>query len=189
MSGTHAADGSYSRLEGNGFSANPYQCVIYSVHSSDWSAPRLVQAGLVRCNSAVIDNTCTDGHTFVERNNGSSYFCVPGYSFTNNTLYDATTYRTSATGTNFYGHINGAEINQSGFGLTDDIQAFAWGEATGDSSTCPPRTASKGHFTLWKRYDSASGWAYVTTSQPFTNSNMGQCWQPTNVTSGEFYVD
>jgi hypothetical protein len=37
VSGSHVVDGSYSQLEGNGFSANAGQCVIYSVNSADWT--------------------------------------------------------------------------------------------------------------------------------------------------------
>lgn len=188
VSGTHSADGSYSRLAGNGFSANPGQCVIYSVNTSDWTNQHMVQSGLVRCSSAWLDNgMCTDGHTFVETENGSTYLCDQGYTFTNNTQYDATTYRQS--GTTFYGHINGAEKTLSGFGSTDDIRAYAWGEATGSSYTCP--APSKGTFTDWKRYDSSVGaWSYVTSSSAHHNSNMGYCWHPSTVSStGDFYVD
>ena len=74
------------------------------------------------------------GQVFVERYNGTSYFCTPGYSFTNGIQYDATTYRSS--GTTFTGHIDGASNSQGGFGLTDHTQGYAWGEATG-GSTCP----------------------------------------------------
>jgi hypothetical protein len=58
---------------------------------------------------------------FVERYNGSSYFCTRGYSFADKYQYDATTYRTSSTSTTLSGQINGASLSQSGFGLSDTI--------------------------------------------------------------------
>ena len=112
-------DGSYSRLEGNGFGPSNNQCVIYSTLSFNSSgSQRMIQSGLVRCDTGTsIDGTCPGGQVFVERYNGSSYFCTPGYSFNNNIQYDATTYRNSSTSTTFTGHINGVTLTQGGFGL------------------------------------------------------------------------
>ena len=189
--GTTAADGSYSRLVGNGFSATSGQCVLYAALSYDSTSDRQIESGLVRCNGAAIDGTCPDGQVFVERYNGSSYYCTPGYSFDNNTQYDATTYRTGATSTTFTGHINGAQMSQAGFGLSDSVRGYAWGEATG-ASTCP--SPSKGTFTNWKRYDTSAGWSYVTssTTHRYASGQSGApCWDTISspASDGGFYVD
>lgn len=191
VSGSHEVDGSYARLAGNGFSARVGQCVIYSVNSADWTVQRMVQSGVVRCNGINLASpACPGGTAFVETAVGSTYTCTAGHTFTNNTEYDATTYRTSSSGTTFHGHVNGADGDLGGMGLSHDIRAYAWGEATGTTSTCP--SPSKGTFTLWKRYDTSSGWAFVTSSSEH-NNNVGMsstCWPSISpVTAGTFDVD
>ncbi len=192
VSHSHSVDGSYSRLAGNKFNVQSSQCVIYSVMSADWTVQRLVQSGVVRCKGIPLDSSaCPGGHAFVERAaNASTYYCTAGYNFTKNTKYDATTYRTSATGSTFTGHINGASAQQSGMGVSDDIRAYAWGEATGNNYSCP--APAKGTFALWKRYNTSSGWHYITNSSLHrVNSGMqGACWPTVSaVSSGSFYVD
>lgn len=187
-----SVDGSFVRLEGNGFSPANNQCVIYGVLSYDSSAPRQIESGLVRCDSGTsIDGTCPGGQVFVERYNGSSYFCTPGYSFNNNTQYDATTYRNSSSSTTFTGHINGSTLTQGGFGLSDNIRGYAWGEATG-GSTCP--SPSRGTFHVWQRYNTSSGWSYVDGSSVFrydNGMNGAPCWGSISAadSSGGFDVD
>jgi hypothetical protein len=151
----------------------------------------MVQSGLVRCNTATLDGTCTDGEVFVETYDSLGYRCTSGYTFTNNTEYDATTYRTSATGTTFHGQINGASRDASGFGLTQSTRGYTWGEAT-SGPTCP--SPSKGTFALWQRYDSATGWAYVTSSTIYRNASgmtNSPCWATVSSVSstGGYYVD
>jgi len=183
-------DGSYARVIGNSFNQTSNQCVVYSVLSFDSTGTqRQLEAGLVRCHGGGLDNgSCPGGQTFVERYNGSSYFCTSGYSFTNGTAYDATTYRSS--GTTFHGHIDGASLDQAGFGTSDHIQGYAWGEATG-GTTCP--SPAHGTFTIWQRYDSATGWHYVDGSSIFRyggGMTGAPCWPTVSATdsSGGFDV-
>jgi hypothetical protein len=193
-SGTSSADGSYAEVFGNGFSANNQQCVFYSALTYDADAPRQIESGLIRCNNWSIDNgMCTDGHAFVETYNGSGYACTQGYTFTNNTGYDATTYRNSATSTTFTGHINGATRQVSGFGLADWTKAETWGEANGLNNSCP--SPSKGTFYSWERYDAVSGWSYASSSTihrvASADMNNPPCWGTVSSVSsiGDFYVD
>ena len=181
-SNAHNVDGSFARLQGHTFNPTTGQCVLYSVLSFDATGTqRQVESGIVKCNQATIDGTCTSGHVFVERYNGSGYFCTPGYSFDPIYQYDATTYRISSTSTTFTGHINGASLSQSGFGLSDNITGYAWGEATG-GSVCP--STNSGSFIDWEKYDTSVGWTYVTSSTVYRHwaSMVGApCW--TTITS------
>lgn len=192
-SGSSTSDGSYARLVGNGFSPKAGQCVIYSAISADFTSRRQVEAGVVRCSGMTIDKTCPRGKAFVERYDGANYYCRSGYAFDNNTEYDATTYRTGSQSTTFTAHINGQSISQGGFGLNDNIRALAWGEVTGTSTTCPTGF-SKGTFKVWQRYDTSSGWHYITGSSKH-NESVGMtgtpCWKNTSATSsiGAFNVD
>lgn len=189
--GTAAADGSYAEIAGNGFPARSGQCVLYAALTTDFDGTqRQIESGLVRCNGANIDGTCFDGHAFVERYNGTNYYCQQGYTFTNNTAYDATTYRQSSTSTTFTGHVNGASLTQAGFGLADEVRGIAWGEATGGTG-CP--SPSRGTFRSWKRYDTSSGWSLVTGSTVWTDHagiTGAPCWVASPVSAtGEFDVD
>jgi len=189
--GSTTVDGSYVQLIGNGFSANSGQCVIYATLSTDQTNPHQVEAGVVRCASASMDGgTCTDGHAFVEVFNGSKYTCTQGYTFTNNTAYDATTYRNSTTSTTFTGHINGASATQGGFGLNDTIRATAWGEAIGGTS-CP--APSRGTFNVWQRYNAANGWHYVgggSVKSAHYGISGAPCWAASTMSAtGAFDVD
>jgi len=192
-SNAHNVDGSFARLQGHTFNPTAGQCVLYSVLSFDASGTyRQVESGITQCNGVAggIDGTCPSGHVFVERYNGSGYFCTPGYSFDPIYQYDATTYRTSSTSTTFTGHINGASLSQSGFGLSDNITGYAWGEATG-GGVCP--STNSGSFLDWEKYDTSVGWTYVTSSTVYRHwaSLVGApCW--TTITSagskGDFDV-
>lgn len=187
-----AVDGSYAQIVGNGFSANSGQCVIYSALTTDFTGnERQLEAGLFRCSgTAELDGVCPGDHSFVERYNGSAYYCTTGYSFDNNTAYDATTYRTSSTSTTLTGHVNGASLDQAGFGLGDTTRAYAWGEATGGSSACP--APSRGTFNVWQRYNTSNGWHYVTsnTVQRYYTGISGPCWTASATSStGAFNVD
>ncbi|MCW2786038.1 MAG: hypothetical protein JWP74_2555 [Marmoricola sp.] len=150
--GTSAADGSYAEIFGNGFSATSGQCVLYSVLTVDLTAHRQIQSGLARCDGANIDGTCHDGDAFVESIDANGMKCTPGYSFTDNTGYDATTYRTSSTSTTMDGHVNGA--------------------------LCP--SPSHGTFDSWERYDTSSGWHFVTSSSQHRAYDLAMsgalCW-------------
>jgi hypothetical protein len=127
---------------------------------------------------------------FVERYNGSSYFCTPGYSFDNIYQYDATTYRNGPSSTTFTGQINGASLSQGGFGLSDTIYGLAWGEATG-GSTCP--SSISGSFVDWEKFDYSAGWTFVTGSDRYRfSSGMSgtPCWNTITSTGskGDFDV-
>ena len=184
-------DGSYARLQGHSFNPSSGQCVLYSTLSYDATAGRQVESGIVRCSGATIDGTCPSGQVFVERYNGSAYYCVPGYSFANKYQYDATTYRNGSTSTTFTGHINGASLTQGGFGLSDNIHGYSWGEATG-GSTCP--SSNFGSFYDWEKYDTSVGWTYVTNSHVYRYSSSmtgAPCWGTITSTDsmGGFDVD
>lgn len=190
-SSTHNVDGSYARLQGHSFNPDSGQCVLYSTLSYDSTAYRQLESGIVTCKNADIDATCTSGHVFVERFDGSQYFCTPGYTFLTKYQYDATTYRASATSTTFNGQINGANLSQSGFGLSDYITPYAWGEATG-GNFCP--VSQDGSFIYWEKYDTSAGWAYITSST-IDHSGYGlagsPCWSRISSTdsTGGFNVD
>lgn len=188
-SNTHNVDGSYTRLQGHTFNPTSGQCVLYSVLSYDSTAGRQVESGIVRCNGASIDGTCPSGHVFVERYNGSAYYCTPGYSFDPIYQYDATTYRTSSTSTTFTGHINGASLSQSGFGLSDNITGYAWGEATGGSA-CP--SSNSGSFVDWEKFDYSVGWTYVTSSTVYRyyyGMSGAPCWNTITSTGSKGNFD
>lgn len=187
-----AADGSFVTVVGNGFSARPNQCVIYSTLTYDSDAPRMIQSGLVRCNGIQLTGSCPDGQTFVERYNGTSYFCRPGYGFNNGTAYDATTYRQSSTSLTFTGHVSGTTWEQAGFGLTNNVRGYAWGEATGTAANCP--APSKGTFNQWKKYSTSAGWSYVTGSSVHQWDDgwaNAPCWATVSAAAsdGGFNVD
>lgn len=190
-SGTSRADGSFAEIFGNGFSPRSHQCVLYSVLTFDDSAPRQVEAGLARCSGAAIDGSCANGHVFVETTNGIKYSCTQGYTFKNNVGYDATTYRTGSYSRTVRGHIDGATRSISGFGLKDWTKAETWGEATG-GSRCPG--PSKGTFHSWERYDTSTGWHYVTKSlihRVRQGMAGAPCWRtvsrPTSI--GDYHVN
>jgi hypothetical protein len=190
-SNAHNVDGSYVRLQGHSFNPTSGQCVLYSTLSFDLTAHKQVESGIVTCNGQSIDETCPSGHVFVERFDGTSYFCTPGYTFLSKYQYDATTYRTSSTSTTFSGQINGASLSQSGFGLSDYITGYAWGEATG-GTFCP--VSQDGSFIYWEKYDTSAGWTYITSStvDHYSDGMAGApCWSrisSTNSTGG-FNVD
>jgi hypothetical protein len=184
-------DGSFTRLKGNTFNPTSGQCVLYSVLSFDSKAgaQRQIESGIVKCNGASIDGTCPSGYSFVERYNGSAYFCTPGFAFNPIYQYDATTYRTSSTSTTFTGHINGVYLSQSGFGLSDNIKGYAWGEATGGSA-CP--SSNSGSFLDWEKYDTSVGWTYVTSSsvQRYSSGMSGApCWNTITSTGSKGNFD
>jgi hypothetical protein len=191
--GSTSIDGSFARLQGTGFHPNNQQCVLYATLSNDQdlTSIRQVESGLLRCVNATLDGTCTSGKVFVERYNGSAYFCTPGYSFDNIYQYDATTYRISSTSTTFTGQINGATLSQSGFGVSDPIVGATWGEATsGTTTSCP--SGLSGSFFLWEKYDTSTGWSYVTGSNVYRNAfNMSgsPCWDTITSTNSQGAYD
>lgn len=190
--GSSSVDGSYVRLQGHVFHPSSDQCVLYSTLSADLTAFRQIQSGIVSCNGASLTGTCPSGHVFVERYNGISYFCTPGYSFSSNYQYDATTYRIASTSTTFTGQINGASLSQAGFGLSNEVIGLAWGEATG-ASLCP--SSNSASFYTWQKFDTSSGWSYVTGGSIHQYASFGfggaPCWG--TITSphsqGAFNVD
>jgi hypothetical protein len=190
--GSDSVDGSYAQLVGNGFSAKSHECVVYATLTADQTHPHQIEAGVLRCNNATFDGgMCNDGHAYVEAFNGSSYTCKQGYTFTNNTAYDATTYRTSTTSTTLYGHINGASATQGGFGLNDATHATSLGEVIGTNTSCP--APSRGTFKVWQRYNASNGWHYVGGGS-VKSSHYGiydaPCWTASAVSAtGGFDVD
>jgi hypothetical protein len=168
------------------------QCVLYSTLSADFTTLRQIQSGIVRCDGGPLGGSCPSGQVFVERYNGASYFCTPGYSFSNSYQYDATTFRNGPSSTTFTGQINGASLSQGGFGLSDEIRGLAWGEVAG-TSTCP--SSNSGSFFTWQKYDTSSGWSYVTGSDVHQYATFGfagaPCWGTITSTSsqGAFDVD
>jgi hypothetical protein len=190
FSNAHNVDGTYTRLQGHTFDPRSGQCVLYSVLTFDSTSSRQVESGIVKCLGTSIDGTCPSGYAFVERFNGSAYFCTPGYSFDPIYQYDATTYRSSSTSTTFTGQINGASLSQSGFGLSDNITGYAWGEATGGSA-CP--ALNSGSFVDWEKFDYSVGWTYITTSTVYRRSSSmsgAPCWNTitSTGTKGNFDV-
>lgn len=193
--GSTSIDGSYAEVTGNGFSAVSGHCVLYATLSSDSTASRQVESGVLRCNGGTLDPTtsaCPGGYAYVERFNGTNFYCDSGYAITNGVAYDATTYRTGGSSTTFHGHIDGAAIDQAGFGLSDSVRGYAWGEATGGTK-CPG--ASKGTFGSWERYDTSTGWHLVSASslhRGVSGSMSGTpCWATISSvnSTGGFYVD
>ncbi len=187
-----AVDGTSAVIYGNGFSATASQCALYAVLVYDSEGTdHMVEAGLVRCNGASIDGTCDSGYSFVERYNGSAYYCSPGLTFSNNTGYSASISRASSTSTTMNGAIHGASNSQTSFGTADTTTAYAWGEATG-GSTCP--SPSKGTFALWKRLNNAAGWSTIDGASLYrlnTGMSGAPCWDTVSGVSGTggFYVD
>lgn len=188
-------DGSFVHVVGNSFSPNSDQCVLYSTLSYDGTNDRMIQAGLVRCDGVMLTGTCPGGQTFVERYNGSNYYCKPGSSFTNGTAYSSTTSRISSTSEKFSGVIAGSDMEQAGFGLSTNIRAYAWGEATSGATgnkACPAPT--KGTFSQWQRRIIPDGWDFVSGSKRYRHSsNMtnAPCWSTISTTDsdGGFHVD
>jgi hypothetical protein len=192
QTGSSSVDGSYARLQGHAFHPSSGQCVLYSTLSADFTTLRQIQSGIVRCDGGPLGGSCPSGQVFVERYNGASYFCTPGYSFSNSYQYDATTFRNGPSSTTFTGQINGASLSQGGFGLSDEIRGLAWGEVAG-TSTCP--SSNSGSFFTWQKYDTSSGWSYVTGSDVHQYATFGfagaPCWGTITSTSsqGAFDVD
>lgn len=171
-------DGTSAYLRGDSFYAASGDCVLYAVLVYDATAGRMVQTGLVRCDGTSIDGTCEGGHRFAERFNGSSYFCNPGGSFDNGDLIYAYIDRNGASSTTMSGAIGSASNSQSGFGLNNNVRAYAWGESTsGGNATCPTGNA-QGEFTLWDKYKNTSGWTTVSNASIFHGSDgvSGPCW-------------
>jgi hypothetical protein len=185
-----SVDGSRASVVGNGFSAEANQCVLYStlVYRSNGTGSQL-QAGLVRCNGILLTGSCDDGHTFIERFDGSSYYCISGNSFTNGTAYTALVYRTDTDSSTMTASISGALMQHGGFGLSQDTRAYAWGEATGGTN-CPE--PSSGTFLTWDRRIGTT-WASVNNSQVFHGGTLSgaPCWGAVSASQadGGFEVD
>jgi hypothetical protein len=137
---------------------------------------------------------CDGGHVFAEAWAGgsSSYRCDQGDVFSNGTAYYGSSFRDSASSTTVSGSISGAEISQSGFGLSDNVKTRTWAEASG-ASACPTGNPG-GHFGFWKRYVYGSGW--ITIGDPFSyhtggpGEAYGPCWVVENITAnGSYDVD
>lgn len=179
-------DGATVIITPNSFNPVSNQCVVYSVLLYDNSSPRHVETGVIDCNSATIDGTCTSGHGFSERYDGSAYYCAQGSTFTTGSATNALIERSSGT-TAMWGATAGSYISQTGFGATDSIQSYAWAEATGGSA-CPSSPHSVA-FTSWKKFINASGWSYVASAPTY---NFGQfptspCWTVSSLSStGDF---
>lgn len=186
VTSTTNVDGATVNITPSSFNAASTQCVIYSVLLYDNSSPRHIETGVVGCNGANIDGTCTSGHGFSERYDGSAYYCAQGSTFTTGSATNALIERSSGT-TAMWGSTAGSYISQSGFGATDSIQSYAWAEATG-ASTCPSSPHS-GAFTSWRKFINASGWSYVTSAPTYIYGQFATspCWTVGSLSStGDF---
>lgn len=185
---TTNVDGTTVDITPSSFNAASGQCVLYSVLLYDNSSPRHVETGVVGCNGANIDGTCTSGYGFSERYDGSNYYCAQGSTFPTGSASNALIERSAGT-TTMWGSTVGSYISQTGFGATDSIQSYAWAEATGGSA-CPsrPHTAA---FTSWKKFTNASGWSYVTSAPTYAYGQFptSPCWTIGSLsTTGDFNV-
>jgi len=173
---TQNIDGSTVDITPSSFNASSGQCVIYSLILFDSSTSKQVETGLAVCNGPTIDGTCTSGHSFSERYDGSAYYCAQGSAFAVGSPTNALIERTSGT-TSVWGATGGSYISQSGFGATDMIPALAWAEASGGVA-CPtsPHSVS---FANWKKFLNASGWSYVSSANPYSSTKQfptSPCW-------------
>ena len=183
---TSNVDGAVVYITPNSFNAASNQCVVYSLLLYDWSSPRHVETGVISCNNATIDGTCTSGHGFSERYDGSAYYCAQGSTFTTGSFNSAIVERSSGTAA-MWGGTDGAYISQTGFGATDTIYSYVWAEATGGSA-CPSSPHSVA-FTIWKKFQNANGWSYVTSAPIYTYGQFptSPCWTVGSLSStGDF---
>lgn len=187
---THVShvDGTLAYVIGDDFGPPANQCVLYSILATDFTHPRQVEAGVVRCDNGTIDGTCHGGHGFVEVYSPSvGYQCNQGQSFSNGSSNYAIVSRNSNTSTDFGGAILGTSNAISGFVEGDDIYAFAWAEATG-SAPCPGGNPS-GRFLGWNKLIAGSGWSIVSNSDEY-HGTSSHCWHVHNVGgAGGFSVD
>lgn len=172
-----SVDGTTGDITPNSFNPASSQCDLYSILIFDATTSRQVETGLARCSGATIDGTCTDGHAFSERYDGTGYYCSIGSSFPTGSATNALLERTSGT-TAIWGSIAGAYNSQTGFGASDSIRAYAWAEATGPTSSCPsmPHSAS---FANWKKFSNSNGWSYVSVDVPYSvygGISGAPCW-------------
>jgi len=184
-SGTNL-DGATVTITPNSYNPASSQCVVYSILLYDNTSPRQLETGVIGCNGATIDGTCTSGHGFSERYDGSAYYCAQGSTFPTGSTNPALIERTSGT-TAMWGATVGSYISQTGFGATDSIRSYVWAEATGGSA-CPSRPHSVG-FTIWKKFINASGWSYVTSAPPYIYGQFpaSPCWTIGSLSStGDF---
>lgn len=180
-----SVDGATIDITPSSFNPANQQCVIYSVVVSDDTTPRQMQTGVVRCLNKAMSLACTTGHTFTESFDGISYHCAVGSTFTNGATVTGMVQRTSGT-TSMWGSIGGSYLSQSGFNAGDLIYSTAWGEATGDATTCPA-TPHSAHFANWKKFQNASGWSYVSASIRYSNPrgiSGVPCWAASALLSG-----
>ncbi len=168
-------DGATVYITPSSFNPASGQCVVYSVLLYDNSNPHQLETGVVGCNGATIDGTCTSGHGFSESFDGVNYHCGQGSTFPMGSATNALIERSSGT-TTMWGTTAGSYISQAGFGATDSIQSYAWAEATG-GTTCPSRPHSVS-FASWKQFTNASGWSYVTLAPTYFYGQFtaSPCW-------------
>jgi hypothetical protein len=189
--GSNAVDGSQATITANKFGVqNAGQCVIYSNLVLDQTgAGRQLQNGLVRCasTSGTIDGTCPSGHEFIERFNGTNYYCSSGNSFANGSPHFFQVARTSANSTTMRGYISQNYLDQGGYNLTDSTYGLTWAEAAG-TYACPggPHSAD---FNSWSRKNSDT-WFTVTSSSQYHYSynTSGSCWTVGSIAGGDYSV-
>lgn len=182
VTGSFAVNGSAVNITGNSFGGQVGQCVLYSHLIYDATAPRQVEAGVVRCNNAAIDGTCNGGFGFTERFDGSGYYCNQGNGFTNNVSYDTVISRDNST--QYSGGILGSSNVQSGFDASHHIYAYAWAEVTG-AGGCPGGNHA-GSFSGWQRL--TTSWGTVTGSNILHGGASGPCWTVSGISGGSFNV-
>ncbi|MEN9711088.1 MAG: hypothetical protein RL441_1080 [Actinomycetota bacterium] len=182
-----SVDGTTAILTPHSFHPWAGHCALYSVLILDWTQPRQMETGLVKCSGSTLDGVCTSDHSFTERFDGSSYFCAQGATFQLDQAQSAIVQRTAGT-TSMWATTAGSYMSQSGFASGHQLQAFAWAEATG-GSWCPT-DSPVGHFAEWKKFSVASGWSYVSVGLLVSDS-VGifdaPCWSISTLsTSGDF---
>jgi hypothetical protein len=184
---TSNLDGTTVIITPSSFNAASGQCVLYSVLLPDFSSSRQLETGVVGCNNANIDGTCSSGYAFSESFNGSNYSCAQGNAFTTGSANTALIERSSGT-TTVWGATDGSYASQSGFGATDSIPGIAWGEAS-SGSACPSSPHSVA-FTSWRKFINASGWSYVTSAPTYHGHQdfpTSPCWTIGSLSStGDF---
>lgn len=171
-------------VEGDSFYTPSRACVLYAllIHTT-YDGGRHLESGLVRCDNETIDGTCPGGRTFIERFNGSSYYCTPGGDFNNDTSYFTRNAYADGSG-NRVAYIQNVSLGQSGFYQSSPRRTYAWGEVTGGAN-CPTSASATGIFYYWRRNINGN-WGYVNSSSRYsfsTGISAAPCWTVSGVDS------
>ena len=183
-SSSTAFDGVKALVQGVNFFPGSSNCLLYSILTSrDTQPTRHVEAGLVRCNGITIDGTCDDVR-FVDYYNSNTYTCYPHGTFNTGSYYSIQISRKTATTSSFTAYLGGGEYETfPGFSTSDKLTFIAWGEQTGQYTSCDGWTG-QGTFTDFSRLYIGDGWSYPQTTQVRTT-----CWTVGSMSStGDFLV-